>query len=490
MEFFNLTMGAIKLLVSIKSLFLKTKGKKNYEAFWIVSLLLPFLITFPAQAKDLNRFYERNKSGGQILFETKCDKCHPLNKALNEHKSFEEWDKTTRSCRERSLKKSPGLINTEERRSIVYYLVKIRGLEEQKKIPDDQALFENKCSRCHSIDRPLYALTPLEEWPAIIERMRQIAPVWITKEEAEKISKYLTENIKARKAGLHKVSKISSDQALFEAKCSRCHVLDRPLKVKDFTSENWVKTINRMRSKIPDWINPRETRRIIDYLINFNSSYDRSKTGNQILFEAKCRRCHSLSKPLDRHNSFEAWDQIVLRCRAKSPNWINQEEHKSIVYYLVKIRGNKKTRKIPDDRALFENKCSRCHSIDRPLYALKPFQEWPVVIDEMRQKAPVWINKEEAERIAKYLVKNIQARKAGLHKVSKISSDQALFETKCSRCHVLDRPLRIEDFSSEDWATTVNRMRSRVPKWISEGEAEQIVIYLNKVKNSKKMKIR
>jgi len=61
------------------------------------------------------------------------------------------------------------------------------------------------------------------------------------------------------------------------------------------------------------------------------------------------------------------------------------------------------------------------------------------------------------------------------------SGNQILFEMKCSRCHVLDRPLQAKDLSSDDWAGTVMRMREKVPDWISLEEAKKIVEYLIKI---------
>lgn len=217
----------------------------------------------------------------------------------------------------------------------------------------------------------------------------------------------------------------------------------------------------------------------MDYKL-LNLPYDRTKSGNQILFEIKCGRCHHLDKPLSKFKTFEEWDSTTLRMRAKLPIWISEEERKSITYYLAKVRGVKEPKDIPQNQALFENKCSRCHSIDRPLYALEPLEEWPKIIEQMRNKAPEWITDGEAEVITNYLVENIKARRIELSDKKEISDEQALFELKCSRCHVLDRPIHAKDFSSEDWVNTVMRMREKVPDWISMEEAKKIIEYLIK----------
>jgi cytochrome c2 len=218
---------------------------------------------------------------------------------------------------------------------------------------------------------------------------------------------------------------------------------------------------------------------------HLNLPVDRSKSGNQVLFETKCSKCHPLSRPLSKRMTQGEWDNITIRMRSKLPIWISEEERKSIVYYLVKTHGDKPPAEISANRALFEDKCSLCHSIDRPLFALKSLEKWPKIVEQMRNKSLEWITEEEAQTITNYLVENIKARKSGLHVRNEISDEQALFEVKCSRCHVLDRPLKVEDFDTEDWAGTVYRMRSKVPDWISEEEANTIINYLIKIQSGK-----
>lgn len=216
---------------------------------------------------------------------------------------------------------------------------------------------------------------------------------------------------------------------------------------------------------------------------HLNIPHDRSKSGNQILFETKCSRCHEIGRPLSKRKTIDKWIETTLRMRSKMPIWINEEERKSIVYYLARIRSIEEMDGIPEDQAMFEKKCSRCHSIDRPLFALKSLEEWPGIIQKMRGKDPEWISPGEAEIITNYLVENIQNREAGLHEPKDVSEEQALFEKKCSRCHVLDRPLKVDDFDSDDWARTVARMMTKVPDWINADEAGIIIDFLVNLKD-------
>jgi hypothetical protein len=59
---------------------------------------------------------------------------------------------------------------------------------------DAKALFEKKCSACHSIDRPKSKKKTAEEWQATVMRMKNVNGCPITDEEAQIILDYLTRN--------------------------------------------------------------------------------------------------------------------------------------------------------------------------------------------------------------------------------------------------------------------------------------------------------
>ncbi|UCF88768.1 MAG: cytochrome c [bacterium] len=52
---------------------------------------------------------------------------------------------------------------------------------------------------------------------------------------------------------------------LFEAKCSRCHSVDRP-KGKSKTRDEWSSTVKRMQGKMAGWFSDEEAETIIEYL--------------------------------------------------------------------------------------------------------------------------------------------------------------------------------------------------------------------------------
>ena len=66
-----------------------------------------------------------------------------------------------------------------------------------------------------------------------------------------------------------------------------------------------------------------------------------------------------------------------------------------------------------------------------------------------------------------------------------LKSAKAVFETKCSLCHGIDRALG-KNKTPEGWSQTVTRMQKKVPDKISDADVKAILAYLNAVQGPKK----
>jgi mono/diheme cytochrome c family protein len=62
---------------------------------------------------------------------------------------------------------------------------------------------------------------------------------------------------------------------------------------------------------------------------------------------------------------------------------------------------------------------------------------------------------------------------------------KAVFESKCSLCHGIDRPLG-KNKSPAEWSETVTRMQKKAPDKISDADAKAIIAYLSAVQGPKK----
>ncbi|MCS4541210.1 MAG: hypothetical protein HY929_02620 [Euryarchaeota archaeon] len=75
---------------------------------------------------------------------------------------------------------------------IVMILFLIAGCVSSPPVTEGEALYKEKCSRCHELRSPLRHTA--SEWPATVDRMQSKDPVWISDKEKEKILKYLQAN--------------------------------------------------------------------------------------------------------------------------------------------------------------------------------------------------------------------------------------------------------------------------------------------------------
>jgi cytochrome c5 len=57
------------------------------------------------------------------------------------------------------------------------------------------------------------------------------------------------------------------------------------------------------------------------------------------LFESKCSACHELSRPLGKNKDRDGWAKTVARMQKVNGCPITDEEAKTIIDYLVQIRG-------------------------------------------------------------------------------------------------------------------------------------------------------
>jgi mono/diheme cytochrome c family protein len=62
----------------------------------------------------------------------------------------------------------------------------------QDKTDPNKALFEKKCSTCHSADKPKALKKTPQEWQATVMRMKNVRGAPMSNEEAQVITSYLS----------------------------------------------------------------------------------------------------------------------------------------------------------------------------------------------------------------------------------------------------------------------------------------------------------
>jgi len=109
-----------------------------------------------------------------------------------------------------------------------------------------KSIFERACGVCHALERPLSKTFDKAGWEKTLERMHDNGAEVNAEERALVASYLLTKNT-------------------FEAKCSVCHEIERPLGASK-SAADWLATVQRMSGKKPGHLTEAEVANIAGYL--------------------------------------------------------------------------------------------------------------------------------------------------------------------------------------------------------------------------------
>ena len=106
-------------------------------------------------------------------------------------------------------------------------------------------------------------------------------------------------------------------------------------------------------------------------------------------FEENCLECHSLEWPLKKIANREEWD-LTLTKMANTGAVLSKKNRRQVLEYLVA-------------KSAFQQKCSVCHALERPLEKNKEFQSWVETVRRMASKKPGHLTDEEMQSIPGFL---------------------------------------------------------------------------------------
>ena len=106
-------------------------------------------------------------------------------------------------------------------------------------------------------------------------------------------------------------------------------------------------------------------------------------------FEENCLECHSLEWPLKKIADRQEWD-LTLTKMANTGAVLNKKQRRQVLEYLVA-------------KSAFQQKCSVCHALERPLEKNKEFQAWGETVRRMSSKKPEHLTDEEMQSIPGFL---------------------------------------------------------------------------------------
>jgi ferredoxin-NADP reductase len=104
------------------------------------------------------------------------------------------------------------------------------------------------------------------------------------------------------------------------------------------------------------------------------------------LMQRRCSKCHNLDRVVGARKDAQGWIATVNRMRAMTGAGISEADARTIVSYLAsqnRPKGSETTVKMEVARALVDQRCSRCHSLDRIYKAVETPAQWREIVTRM-----------------------------------------------------------------------------------------------------------
>jgi hypothetical protein len=206
---------------------------------------------------------------------------------------------------------------------------------------EPQFLYEERCSKCHTLERVFAEPKTEDEWRICVSLMREKNKFWITEKEGKRIVDEIIGIRKDRVGPFPQKKKYEDAQLLFIDRCTKCHTVSRILN-KDRTKEEWEETVLRMRDNAPELFLEEDIPSLIEYLVE-RGRIMRDDVAAQIMVE-KCIICHEYDRILLVRKSKEDWVKCIMDMRTEvrerlKKDWFTRDEFKLIIDLLVKTQG-------------------------------------------------------------------------------------------------------------------------------------------------------
>lgn len=104
------------------------------------------------------------------------------------------------------------------------------------------------------------------------------------------------------------------------------------------------------------------------------------------LMQKRCSKCHNLDRVVGARKDTQGWIGTVNRMRVMAGAGISESEARTIISYLVlqnRPQGSEAAVKMAVARALIDQRCNRCHSLDRIYKTMATPAQWREIVTRM-----------------------------------------------------------------------------------------------------------
>jgi cytochrome c5 len=132
-----------------------------------------------------------------------------------------------------------------------------------------QQVVNQKCNKCHSLERVYRAVKSEDGWTSTINKMASLDAPNISSFDIKQSIYFLTNRQASLKGEGQSKFNEAFGKTIMETKCTACHTLDRIIRTKK-DKEKWGKTVSRMikYSGNPEYLAKKEREELMEYLIN------------------------------------------------------------------------------------------------------------------------------------------------------------------------------------------------------------------------------
>ncbi|MBI4853992.1 MAG: photosystem P840 reaction-center cytochrome c-551 [Acidobacteria bacterium] len=175
---------------------------------------------------------------------------------------------------------------------------------------------------------------------------------------------------------------------------------------------------------------------------------------------------------------------FVIVMMAVGPYFLRKATIKDVALESINLGTNKID--IDAARILTEKKCSKCHGLDRVVGVQKDAKGWLASVNRMRALPSSGIIESDVPTIVSYLVSQttVVDDKGQMTAEGLKNAGKGLVDTRCNKCHDLDRTYGAKK-SADEWRSTVVRMvaYSGNNGLFKTGDDEAIIKFLAETQN-------
>jgi ferredoxin-NADP reductase/mono/diheme cytochrome c family protein len=180
---------------------------------------------------------------------------------------------------------------------------------------------------------------------------------------------------------------------------------------------------------------------------------------------------------------------FVIVTMAVGPYFLRKATIKDVPLEAINLGTNKID--LEAAQALMQKKCSKCHALDRVVGVQKDPKGWLASVNRMRALPGSAIDEKDVSTIVSYLVSqnpNLD-EKGQMTAKGMLEAGKSLVETRCNKCHDLDRTYKATK-TLEEWQATVGTMvgYAQGNSLFKPGDDQTIINFLSKTQTPQAVK--